>query len=392
MVRKIKLLSYQHNTAFYSATSAKGYKMKTVVSDIGLCLLWILISACSPPSESTGIAEPGPIPVRVMEVHPVQLPLTTDVVGRLAPNREVTLAAEVGGVIAGYNADIGDRVEKGSVLISLDPSDYRLALKEAEANLTVARTRLDLALKAYNRSKSLLPRKVITQDAYENAEAEYLSAGASLERMMVLVDIAKAQLVKTRIRSPFNGHTAARMIETGQLIGVGQPLMKIIESDPIRVKVWLPEKEYVRLDRKDPVSIVIEAFPETAIAGTIERIGITADERTNTFGVEITLDNSNQVLKAGMTARVRIITDTIPDAILIPQSTVLYRSDRNEVFVAGSDNRAILQQVVLGLSSGDKIEITEGLSAGDQLIVTGGQFLKPGDKIMISAFARDEAK
>ena len=242
--------------------------MKTVVSDIGLCLLWILISACSPPSESTGIAEPGPIPVRVMEVHPVQLPLTTDVVGRLAPNREVTLAAEVGGVIAGYNADIGDRVEKGSVLISLDPSDYRLALKEAEANLTVARTRLDLALKAYNRSKSLLPRKVITQDAYENAEAEYLSAGASLERMMVLVDIAKAQLVKTRIRSPFNGHTAARMIETGQLIGVGQPLMKIIESDPIRVKVWLPEKEYVRLDRKDPVSIVIEAFPETAIAGT----------------------------------------------------------------------------------------------------------------------------
>ena len=366
--------------------------MKTMFRVIGLCLLSILLCTCSPSSESASTAIPVPTPVRVMEIQPIQLPLVAEVVGRLTPNREVTLAAEVGGVVARYNADTGDRVKKGSVLISLDPSDYRLALKEAEAKFAVASTRLDLALKAYNRSKSLLPRKVITQDAYDKAEAEYLSAGASLERVTVLVDIAKAQLVKTRIRSPFDGHAAVRMIETGQLVGVGQPLMKIVESDPIRVKIWLPEKEYVRLDRTDPVSIVIEAFPETVITGTIDLIGITADERTNTFGVEILVDNSTLALKAGMTARVRITTVTIPDALLIPQSTVLYRSDRNEVFVAGTDNRAILRQVVLGLSSGDKIEITEGLSEGDQLIVTGGQFLKPGDKIMISAFARAEAK
>jgi len=366
--------------------------MKTMVRVIGLCLLSILLCTCSPSSESASTAIPVPTPVQVMEIQPIQLPLVAEVVGRLAPNREVTLAAEVGGVVARYNADTGDKVQKGSVLISLDPSDYRLALKEAEANLAVARTRLDLALKAYTRSKSLLPRKVITQDAYDKAEAEYLSAGASLERVTVLVDIAKAQLVKTRIRSPFDGHTAARMIETGQLIGAGQPLMKIVESNPIRIKLWLPEKKYVRLDRTDPVSIVIEAFPETVITGTIDRIGITADERTNTFGVEILVDNSNLVLKAGMTARVRITTAMIPDAILIPQSTVLYRSDRNEVFVAGSDNRAILRQVVLGRSSGNKIEITEGLSAGDQLIVVGGQFLKPGDKMMISTVAQTEAK
>ena len=366
--------------------------MKTMAMIAGLCFLWILLCTCSPSSESASTAIPVPTPVHVMEIQPIQLPLFAEVVGRLAPNRELILTAEVGGVVAEYGADTGDRVVKGGVLISLDPSDYRLALKEAEANLAIARTRLDLALKAYARSKSLLPRKVITQDAYDKAEAEYLSAGASLERVTVLVDIAKAQLVKTQIRSPFDGHAAARMIETGQLIGVGQPLMKIVESNPIRVKIWLPEKEYVRLDRTDPVSIVIEAFPETVITGTIDRIDIIADERTNTFGVEILVDNSNLALKAGMTARVRITTATIPDAILIPQSTVLYRSDRNEVFVAGSDNRAILRQVVLGLSSGDKIEITEGLSTGDQLIVTGGQYLKPGDEIMISAFTRAKAK
>lgn len=366
--------------------------MKTIARVTGLCLLSVLLSACSPPSESAHIAESPPIPVRVMEIQPIQLPLAVEVVGRLTPSREVTLAAEVGGVVAGYDVDTGDKVEKGKVLVSLDPTDYRLALKEAEANFTVARTRLDLAMKNYDRSKSLLPREVITQDAYDRAESEYLSAGASLERVTVLVDIAKAQLSKTRIRSPFNGHAAARMIETGQMIGAGQPLMKIIDSDPMLVRIWLPEKEYVRLDKSDPVSIVVEAFPETVITGAIDRIDITADERTNTFGVEITLDNSNLALKAGMSARVRIITATIPDAILIPQSTVLYRSDREEVFIVGPDNRADLRKVLLGLSSDEKIEVREGLSAGDQLIVTGGQFLKPGDKILISAFTRAEVK
>ena len=327
-----------------------------------------------------------------MELQPIQLPLVSEVVGRLTPNREVILAAEVGGVITGYDVDTGDKVEKGKVLVRLDPADYRLALKEAEANFTVAQTRLDLALKDYDRSKSLLPRKVITQDAYDRAESEYLSAGASLERVTVMVDIAKAQLSKTRIRSPFDGHAAARMIEIGQMIGAGQPLMKIIDSDPMRVRIWLSEKEYVRLDKSDPVSIVVEPFPEAVITGSIDRIDITADERTNTFGVEIVLDNSNLALKAGMTARVRIITATIPDAILIPQSTVLYRSDREEVFIAGSDNRAVLRQITLGMYSGEKIEVREGLSAGDRLIVTGGQFLRPGDKILISAFGRAGTK
>jgi membrane fusion protein (multidrug efflux system) len=160
----------------------------------------------------------------------------------------------------------------------------------------------------------------------------------------------------------------------------------------MRVRIWLSEKDFVRLDKSDPVSIVMENFPEAVITGQIDRMDIAADERTNTFGVEILLDNSKLALKAGMTARVRITTDVILDAILIPQSTVLYRMDREEVFIAGSDNRAILRQIKLGLSSGEKIEVREGLSVGDQLVVTGGQFLKPGDKILISVFAPAEAK
>jgi len=318
--------------------------------------------------------------------------MVVEVVGRLTPNREVTLAAEVGGIVTNYAADIGDRVQKRNVIVRLDPSDHQLALKEAEANFAVAQTRLDLALKAYDRAKSLLPREVITQDTFDNAEAEYLSAQASVKRVKVLVDIAKTQLSKTRIRAPFNGQIAARMIETGQLISAGQALMKIIDPNPMRVKIWLSENDYVRLDKSDSVSIVMEAYPEEVFTGKIDRIDIAADERTNTFCIEIFIDNPNLAFKAGMTAKVRIITSTIPSAILIPQSTVLYRSDREEVFIIGADNRAVLRKVKLGLSLDERIEVREGLAAGDQLVITGGQYLKPGDKILISAFNQAEVQ
>ena len=310
----------------------------------------------------------------------------------MTPNREVTLAAEVGGIVTNYAADIGDRVQKRNVIVRLDPSDHQLALKEAEANFAVAQTRLDLALKAYDRAKSLLPREVITQDTFDNAEAEYLSAQASVKRVKVLVDIAKTQLSKTRIRAPFNGQIAARMIETGQLISAGQALMKIIDPNPMRVKIWLSENDYVRLDKSDSVSIVMEAYPEEVFTGKIDRIDIAADERTNTFCIEIFIDNPNLAFKAGMSAMVRIITSTIPSAILIPQSTVLYRSDREEVFIIGADNRAVLRKVKLGLSLDERIEVREGLAAGDQLVITGGQYLKPGDKILISAFNQAEVQ
>lgn len=310
----------------------------------------------------------------------------------MTPYREVTLAAEVGGIVTSYTADIGDRIQKRNVIVQLDPSDYQLALKEAEANFAVAQTRLDLAVKAYDRAKSLMPREVITQDAFDNAEAEYLSAQASVKRVKVLVDIAKRQLSKTRIRTPFNGQVAARMIETGQLIGAGQALMKIIDPNPMRVRIWLSENEYVRLDKRDRVSIVMAAYPDDAFTGKIDRIEITADERTNTFCVEILVDNPNLSFKSGMTAKVRIVTATLPNAILIPQSTVLYRSDREEVFIVGTGNRAVLRKVKLGLSLDERIEVRDGLAAGDQLVISGGQYLTPGDKILISAFNQAEDK
>lgn len=362
--------------------------MRIVWSIIGLSICLLLLGGCSPSGETAVQEKEQAIPVRIVHVTQETLPWVVESVGRLAPQREVTLSAEVSGVVAAYHADVGDRVKAGQVLVALDATDYRLALQEAEANHEMAVSRLNLAKKMYERAQTLLPRKVITPDDFDKVEAEYISAGAAMSRVKVLVDVAKERLDKTRIRSSFDGLVEARLIEIGQMLGSGQPVMTVADLNSMRLKIHLAEKDYVHLDPQDVVAITLEAFPEKAVKGRIDRIGIKADDRTNTFAVEILLQNPDVVLKAGMTARTRITIRVEPNAVLIPQSTVQYKRDRQEVFVVGSGQRAEPRAVTLGRSVDGRIQILSGLTPGDQLIVSGGQYLRPGDSVLITAFGQ----
>ncbi|MBW1814846.1 MAG: efflux RND transporter periplasmic adaptor subunit, partial [Deltaproteobacteria bacterium] len=305
--------------------------------------------------------------------------------GRLSPNREVMLMAEVSGAVKTYFADMGDSVEKNQALVKINPVDYQLALNEAKANLASAQAQLDLAKKSYERSKILLPRDVISKDTFEKSESQYKAALAGIDRVKAMVDIAQERLKKTIIRAPFPGLVAARMVEVGQTIGAGQPAMNIIDLDPIRIKISLSEKDYIHLDQNDPVSVSIDTFPQNSLNSRIDLIGVKADPRTSTFDVEILVDNPELILKAGLTARVRITSDVIPNTILIPQSTILYRENSEEVFVVDADNKAQRRIVRLGITVGANVQVLSGLTSKDRLVITGGQYLKPGDTVMISS-------
>ena len=150
-------------------------------------------------------------------------------------------------------------------------------------------------------------------------------------------------------------------------------------------QIHLTESDYISVDQDDPVLVTLEAFPEKEYTGKIDRIGVKADERTNTFDVEILIENADLMLKAGLTGRVRITADIIPNAVLIPQSAVLYREKTREVFIVDTNNRAQSRVIKLGRTEGSQIQVLEGLTPGDRLIVTGGQYLEPGDKITITS-------
>jgi RND family efflux transporter MFP subunit len=357
-------------------------RVPTILSPVPILLVIIFLSACLP-GEEPSAPHRKPVPVRVETVQVQDLPVVVTTVGRLTPNREVTLSAEIAGVISGYEVDVGDVVNEGQILVTFDPLDYNLALNEARATLLSARAQLDAADKAYQRAKNLLPRKVISNEAYERTEAEYKSSLAGVKRAQALVDIAAQRLNKTGINAPFSGFVATRAVETGQTISPGQPVMSIVDLSVMRVKVHLSEKDYVHLDKEDHVIVTVDALPGLRFEGRPDRMDIKADPGTNTFGVEVLVNNPDGVLKAGLTARLNLTVRTMKEVILIPQSAVLYRGDRQEVFVAGADDRAEARSVVLGESVTHQIQVNQGLKNGDRLVVVGAQYLKPGDGLQI---------
>jgi RND family efflux transporter MFP subunit len=341
------------------------------------------MSACKP-AEKEEVVQDKPVPVRLEKIKARDLPLVVTSTGRLEPDREVVLSAEVPGIVSNYAADVGDEVAKGQVLVKLKDVDYLLALNEARANLAAARARLDAAENTFNRYKSLLPRDVITQEAYEKSEAEYKSAKAAVSQMLAVESISSQRLSKCEIKSPFEGFITARTVEFGQNVGVGEPVMSVADMKVMRVRIHLNERDYVHLDRDDPVKIKIEAFPGNSFKGHIDRVGIKADPNTNTFDVEILVENPDITLKAGLTARVSITTEVIHEAIMISQSSVLYREAKKEVFIIDDTNKAMPREVKLGQIEGSSVRILEGLAPGDRLVVTGAQYLKPGSRVTIS--------
>ena len=349
----------------------------------GICLLITLLSACKP-AEEEAVVQDRPVPVRLEKIVARDLPLVVNSTGRLEANREVVLSAEVPGIVNSYTADVGDEVVKDQVLVSLKPVDYLLALNEAKANLAAARARLDAAENTFNRYKSLLPRNVITEESYEKSEAEYKSAKAAVAQMQAAVSIGSQRLSKCDIKSPFEGFITARIVEFGQNVAVGEPLMSVADMKLMRIKIHLNERDYVNLDQHDPVEIKIEAFPGNSFKGHVDRVGIKADPKTNTFDVEILVENPDIILKAGLTASVYITTKVIQDAVMVSQSSILYRETKKEVFIIDDNKKAMPREVKLGQIQGSQVRILEGLTPGDLLVVTGGQYLKPGSRVTIS--------
>jgi RND family efflux transporter MFP subunit len=357
--------------------------MKTHAYFATVVFIAIGLAACGQ-SDEKPVAEPQPRAVRIQTISSRDLPIVVNSVGRLNPNREVVISAEVSGILTRYDVDVGSKVDRGEVLATLDDADYTLALKEAEANLQAARVRLPVEKNAFTRAQNLLPDKAITPELYDQAEAGYKAARALVEQLETTVAQARRRLGKTRISAPFSGHVTHRFVELGQHVAVGDPVMQVADMKSMRVKIYINELDYVHVDKEDPVTVMVEAFSQTPVAGRVDKIGIQADARTNTFEIEILVDNPDFALKAGLTARVDIRTDVIPGAVMIPQASVLFRETRKEVFVIDENDSAVVREVKLGRMDGSLVRVLEGVMSGDKLVVAGGQYLKPGDRVKVT--------
>ena len=290
-------------------------------------------------------------------------------VGSITAINGIEVANEVPGVIESIGFESGDTVNKGDVLVRLDAAID-------EAALRTRRAEAQLAEQEFKRVSDLLPKRAVSQSQYDEAKANFDAARAR-------VNEAEAQLNKKVIRAPFDGKLGIRMVDQGQYVATGTPIVEINMLNPIYVDYTLSEKFLPDVDQGYPVSVTVAAVPDQSFEGEVSAINTSVNPETRTVRIRATLDNEENLLRPGMFVKTEIVKAAHTNVVVVSKKLVVKRQNQDVVFVEESA-RAQMRTVETGLESRDSIEIADGIEEGDRLITSNYETLRARTRVRVT--------
>ena len=322
------------------------------------------------------------VPVEVQIVRPQIVEQNLPMTAVLQPINSVELIAEVSGKVTNVYRKLGSRITKKDTLAIIDDRIPAIQYREAKAQVYSAENNLKIAKLNLKSDKQLFESGDISQIAYENsqlaaknAEANYLSALANLERQ-------EKNFKDTRIVSPINGIISREYLELGQMANMGTPLYRVIELNTLKLEVGLPQSAISEIHIGSKAEIRVSALGKTVFDGEVRHISPQADENTGTFPVEIHIkNNSANQLKAGMTASVILYLSSPREEITIPEYALVIKNGDNYVYKV-INKIAHLTQFEAGKTYGDQIAAESGIADGDTVVVVGMKNLGVDTKVI----------
>ncbi|MCR4436096.1 MAG: efflux RND transporter periplasmic adaptor subunit [Clostridiales bacterium] len=355
-------------------------------------LMLFASAGCS--SRTTGNSSGVSVKTAVADNH--KLETTLDVAGVLVPAQTVNVVSKISGQVTSLNLDVGASVKAGDILIKLDTKamdaqmqQARAALQSAQAALKSVRNQaeqakinLDLAQKAYERTKALADSNAASQSQLESdwskfelARKQYEAAtGSAQEQAQASVNTAQAninnikvQLDNATITSPISGIVTNRNINPGEIASPGVTLLTIADTSTLKLKGTVAQEIMPLLKTGEEMNVFIDIYPNQVFAGKIESIGPMAVSTGEYFPIEISIKNPGN-LKAGLSAHASVNL-TGDQGVVVPASAVVQNNGQSYVFVI-KNNTALKRTVTLGLKNDKEIEVLKGLDAGEQVAVT----------------------
>jgi membrane fusion protein (multidrug efflux system) len=300
-------------------------------------------------------------------------------VGTLSAVQGVTVTAQLDGNVAKIAFAPGSAVKAGDLLVQQDTSSEEAQLRAAEAAAELARLNL-------GRSRQLLSDSTISQSQYDGEDAGSKQAQAQAENI-------RAAIAKKTIRAPFGGRLGVRLVNLGQTLKAGDPIVSLQALDPIYADFFLPQQDLAQIAQGSPVRISGEAVPGGEVAGQITAINPSVDSDTRNVRAEATIANASEKLHPGMFVHVNVLLPDRQKVLVIPATSVLYAPYGNSVFVVGETKDAatgktakkVRQQFVrLGEARGDFVAVLDGLKAGDEVVSSGPFKLRNGEAVIVN--------
>ena len=346
------------------------------------------------------VGERAPVPVETAAVERGPLVLRRTFSGGLESAAEFSVAPKISGRIARLEVELGDVVTRGALVALLDDAELVQALRQAEAEIAVARagmsgakSALEVATRELARVEALSAEGLSTAALFDTARSEVLTAQAQLQLEEATVVRAESQLESARIRHGYARVTAdwsggdetrvvaARLVDDGGTVAANTPIVTIVELDPILAVVDVPERDYARLALGQRASITSDAHTGTAFEGAIVRIAPVFRRSTRQARVEIEVPNAGERLRPGMFVRATLELARFDDALTVPFDALTQRNGATGVFVLdAARERVAWRAVEVGVREGERVQLL-GEAFSGEVVVLGQDGCDDGTRV-----------
>jgi len=350
----------------------------------------LLFSACgqkkSPP--------PKPVrPVTAAKAVARDVPLYLDEIGSCTAFETVMIQPQVSGLVAGIHFTDGADLKKGDLLFTIDPQPFQAALEKAGATLNQDRAKHDYDTAQLKRSEELSRTKVTSPQDLDNARSTAQGSAAAVQADQAALQTAQINLNYCSIKSPIDGRASKRMVDTGNIVTANATQLLLIQrQDPIRVDFTIPENALPQVRGFiDSGTLKVRASfpddPSKSREGQFDFLDSGVQQGSGTVRMRAIFDNKDRLFWPGQFVNVRLLLDTIKDAVLIPGEALQVGGNGPFVFIVKKDNTVELRPVKPGQRQSGSVVILEGVKPDETVVVTGQLALAPGTTVAVTPAA-----
>ncbi len=307
------------------------------------------------------------VAAHVMKPEKIEEKITST--GTVLAGEEVQLKSEASGRIIRLPLKEGARVAKGTLLVKINDADLQAQLIKAKAAYKLVGDKA-------GRQKLLLAKEAISQEDYEVAVQELESARGDLQ-------LLQAQIDKTEIRAPFEGVVGLKYVSEGGYLSQGTAIANFISDGPLKLEFSVPEQYFSAIAAGREVTFSIQGS-NRGYRAKVYGVEPKVDESTRTIKVRALCDNAGETIAPGSFAKVDILLQAKPAALMAPSQALMPDAKGEKLFVLRGGVPAF-QPVSTGLRREADVEITQGLNVGDTIITSGVMLLKPGSVVDIKS-------
>lgn len=332
-----------------------------------------------------------PVPVRTVPVKRQDLQVEIKAIGTVIPTHTVNVQSQVSGVLQQIYFKEGQIVNKGQLLAQIDPAPFQVTLAQAEGTRQQNLAQLQNAETELQRYQLLFKQDSIAKQQVEQQLALVNQLKGQIQANKAQVDAAKLQLSYTKIYAPIEGRVGFRQKDTGNLIQANESagLVSITQVHPIFVQFSVAENylENLRQSLKNGDKVLVRAWDKTEqkqlASGYVQAMDNQIDISTGTLKLKAIFNNHDDALFPNQFVNVRLNTQTIQNAVSIPNDAVQHGAKGSYVYIINPQNKAEIRILKLGMTSNGQIEVLDGLKGSEKVVLEGIDRLSEGKEVQI---------